>query len=113
MAGLEGCLLVYPPAEFEKLYEQLTALPVTDRNSGFVRRLMLGNTAQCAIDKQNRVLIPQELRTYAGLNADATVIGVGKWIEMWSPIVLTEREAQVSADEYRAMAAGITASLKG
>jgi len=35
------------------------------------------------VDKQGRILIPQNLREYAGLNKDIYVIGVSTRVEIW------------------------------
>ena len=34
-------------------------------------------------DKQNRITIPSNLREYAGLRHDLTVIGAGNRVEIW------------------------------
>ena len=35
------------------------------------------------MDKQGRINIPQNLRTYAGLSKECTIIGVSSRIEIW------------------------------
>ena len=47
-------------------------------------------------DSQNRVTIPANLRTYAGLDRELTVIGAGSRVEIWDTeawnIYLAEQE---------------------
>jgi len=35
------------------------------------------------VDKQGRILIPQNLREYAGLEKDVYIIGVSTRVEVW------------------------------
>ena len=44
----------------------------------------MANAASCDIDKQGRVLIPQVLRTFADLDKDVVLIGVGARVEIWN-----------------------------
>ena len=47
------------------------------------RRSFIGNAAECPWDKQGRILIPQKLRDYAGLEKDIVLIGVTDHFEIW------------------------------
>ena len=47
-------------------------------------RMMVSGAVECPIDKQGRILVPQHLREYAGLERDVTVAGVGPKIELWN-----------------------------
>ena len=47
-------------------------------------RLFLSGASAEQPDKQNRVTIPQNLREYAGLERDLTVIGAGDRAEIWA-----------------------------
>ena len=46
-------------------------------------RLFLSGANQEVPDKQHRVTIPANLRQYAGLDRELTVIGVGNRAEIW------------------------------
>ena len=37
------------------------------------------------VDKAGRILIPQFLRTYAGLECALVLVGMGDYFEIWSP----------------------------
>jgi MraZ protein len=47
-------------------------------------RLFLSGASDEVPDKQNRVTIPANLREYAGLDRDLTVIGAGNRAEIWA-----------------------------
>jgi len=38
---------------------------------------------ECEVDKQGRILIPQNLRDYAGLGKDAYILGAINRVEIW------------------------------
>lgn len=83
--GLDRCLFVYPSAEWERLVEEkLQALPLGKTEArAFVRTFMSGAT-ECELDKQGRIMLPANLRTYAGLEKDVVVIGVSARVEIWA-----------------------------
>lgn len=83
--GLDRCLFVYPPGEWGKLVaEKLQALPLGKTEArAFVRTLMSGAT-ECELDKQGRIMLPANLRAYAGLEKDVVVIGVSSRVEIWA-----------------------------
>ena len=48
------------------------------------RRVFIGGSFECLCDKQDRVLIPQNLREYAGLDREIVLVGVLDHFEIWS-----------------------------
>jgi MraZ protein len=82
---LDQCLAVYPASEWERLEAQLAALPAFSRQVKALTRLLTSRAADCEIDVQGRILLPLPLRQAAGLERDATVVGVLNRFEVWSP----------------------------
>ncbi len=81
--GFEECLVVYTPADWKKVVDQLRNLPTTKKEARALVRNMLSGASSNTLDKQGRVMIPQNLRNYAGLKKDVIVIGVGDRVEVW------------------------------
>lgn len=81
--GLDRCLFVYTEDEWSRIEEKLKALPLTKKDARKFTRLFFSGAANVEIDKQGRINIPQNLREYAGLSKDCTVIGVSSRIEIW------------------------------
>ena len=79
--GLDGCLFVFSPVRWERLVEKMASLPIANAHS--LQRFFFSSAADCAPDSQGRVLIPQNLREYAGLQKEVTVIGVSGRVEIW------------------------------
>jgi MraZ protein len=83
--GLDACLFGYPLDEWKAFETKITTRPMNKGDDRyFVRRLFAG-AVDCPLDKQGRIMLPQSLRTYAGLARDAVVVGVSNRIEIWSP----------------------------
>lgn len=83
--GLDGCLTLYPDAEWEALAQKVNALPMTDRHARDYRRFVFGSASEAAPDRQGRVLLPTYLREFAGIDSDVTVVGMNTYIEIWNP----------------------------
>ena len=82
--GLDGCLFVYDNEEWQKFEEKLKVLPIGQKETRQFVRFFLAGAAGIEVDKQGRILIPGNLREFAGIEKDAVLIGVGTRIEIWS-----------------------------
>lgn len=81
--GLDRCLFAYTNDEWSRIEEKLKTLPLTKRDARKFTRLFFSGATNVEVDKQGRINIPQNLREYAGLSKDCTVIGVSSRIEIW------------------------------
>lgn len=91
------CLFGMSAAQWQAFSEKLAKLPVMDVGGQAVRRRLYAMAAACELDKQGRILIPNNLRQIAGLDKDATLIGVGDRIEIWNPAALEGYSQQADA----------------
>lgn len=82
--GLDNCLFLFPQSEWEILEEKLKSLPLTKATARQFVRFFFSGATECDLDKQGRIIVPQNLRDYANVEKDATVIGVSNRIEIWS-----------------------------
>ena len=82
--GLDNCLFVYPKEEWTILEGKLRLLPLTNRDARAFVRFFFSGATECVLDKQGRVLIPNNLREHAKLIKEAVIIGVSTRIEIWS-----------------------------
>jgi len=92
--GLDGCLFVYPAAEWEKLSQEVQSLPLAKKDARAFSRMLFSGAVEAECDKQGRVSIPANLREYAGIERDVVSIGVSSRIEIWA----AESWSQVNAD---------------
>jgi MraZ protein len=81
--GIDNCLFVFAPAEWEALANKLVALPLAQANSRAFVRLMMAGATDVELDNQGRILLPDYLRKYAGLKKEVVVAGLYNRIEIW------------------------------
>ena len=80
----KSCLHVFSLPEWEKLERRISRLsPLNSEVQAFSRFYLSGGQA-LDVDAQNRILIPQSLRRFAGLGAQAVLVGLGDKFEIWS-----------------------------
>jgi MraZ protein len=78
-----ACLLLYPLAEWEHIERQIESLSSFDPMSQRVKHLLIGHAHELEMDGSGRLLLPQELRSYARLEKRVCLIGQGKKLEIW------------------------------
>ena len=81
--GLDNCLFIYSQAEWCVIEEKLKKLPLAKPEARAFVRFFFSGAAELECDKQGRVLVPNNLREFAGLDKDVVVIGVSSRIELW------------------------------
>ncbi len=82
--GMDGCLFVYANEDLNAFEQKLTSLPLINKEARQFARFFLAGAAQVELDKQGRILLPANLREFAGLDKDVVLVGVGSRIEIWS-----------------------------
>ena len=69
--GLDGCLFIYPESEWKRMEEKLREMSLTTNQvARKFTRFMLGSAVEGGLDKQGRILLPQPLKAYAGLDKE-------------------------------------------
>lgn len=81
--GLDSCLFVFSEKEWEQFAERLSELPISNKDARKFARTFLSGASECAVDKNGRILIPQYLKDYAGIEKEVYVNGAGSRIEIW------------------------------
>ena len=81
--GLEKCLYVYSVEEWQRLEDKIRALPMVQGMA--LQKFLVAPASLMETDKQGRILLPQKLREYAGLEKEAVVNGVQNRVEIWDP----------------------------
>ena len=81
--GLDGCLWIFDAAEWEKVESAIRELPLTVPAARVLSRFIFAGAIDGELDKQGRLLIPSNLRDYAGLSKDVIFSGVGSRVEIW------------------------------
>ncbi len=82
--GMDGCLFVYANEEWKVFEAKLASLPLIIQEARQFARFFLSGAQYVTVDKQGRILMPQDLREFAGLEKDVVLAGMGSRIEVWS-----------------------------
>ena len=82
--GQEHCIYVFPAQEFEQMTVELRRAPLSSKQARDYVRVLLSGAYKEVPDKQGRITLPPDLRKYAGLDRELTVIGAGSRAEIWN-----------------------------
>ncbi|MGE5401055.1 MAG: division/cell wall cluster transcriptional repressor MraZ [Ignavibacteriales bacterium] len=86
--GVEQCIVVYPLDQWKDLVEnKLSNLNEFDRKEAMFLRSFLQRAAEDTLDSQSRLLVPQNLIEYAGIEKEVFILGAIKKIEIWNPVI--------------------------
>jgi MraZ protein len=84
--GFDKCLMVMTDAYFNQVYDRINSMNPTDSATRLLRRLILSNAYSVVPDKVGRILVPQNLRGFLGIESgELTVAGQGEYFEVWTP----------------------------
>ena len=86
------CLSLFPLTVWDQFETRLNALPAS---ADGLRRLYIGSATEVAIDGASRVLLPPELRAWAGLEREVVFMGLGNRFELWDKARYDAHEAAV------------------
>lgn len=98
--GLDGCLAAYPAAEWDRLEANIRALPMSKARD--LQRFFFSAAADVELDSQGRILLPANLRTYAGIGKDVVVIGASGHAEIWDAARWTAYNSAITDDRIAA-----------
>ncbi len=80
---LDGCLAIYTEKQWQELYQKLQTLPSTKREARRFTHMIMAKAAECTLDAQGRIRLPQPLVKEAQLVKECVVIGVSDHVEIW------------------------------
>lgn len=78
------CLLLYPEADWLPIRDKILAAPSFDLRASSALRVLVGNARDETLDSNGRLLIAPELRSFAGLDKQVWLVGLGSHFEIWS-----------------------------
>jgi MraZ protein len=79
----DRCLAIYPMATFVEMTKSISAAPTSVKQVRDFQRMLAAGASDEKPDKQGRITIPQQLRTYAGLQSSVVVVGAINRVEVW------------------------------
>lgn len=88
--GFDQNLMMFPMEGWQELADRIAARPFSDEDVRAFRRRVFSGAADLVPDRQGRILIPDYLRTFAGLTTEAegssgvVIAGMFNYLEIWS-----------------------------
>ncbi len=83
--GVDKCIWLFPPEEWKIFSEKLVgSTSLLQETARLIQRRMIAPAQDAEFDKAGRIMVPQTLREYAGLTKECIVLGLKKYIEIWS-----------------------------
>ena len=95
--SMDRCLSVYSAQSWESLTEKVNALPYIRQRK---MRPLFAHAVRCELDAQGRILLPQNLRDFAGLTKSVTVIGANNHAEIWDTDTWNAKKSEEMTPEH-------------
>ena len=104
VAQYENCLGIWTAEGFGEVANRLTEKVREGLTTHNAVRAFSANAVQVEPDTQGRILLPQRLRDFAGLDRDVAIIGAIDRIEIWD----AERWRTLSAEADQSLLDAVT-----
>ena len=85
--GFEPCLILYPMVEFKKVFSKISGLNEFNEEYRKLQRNFLSGVVTVELDSSGRFLLPKAMLTYAQIDKDAMLVGLGNKVEIWNPLI--------------------------
>ncbi len=79
-----GCIWLYPDSAWQKVRDQVVALPNAKRVHRNLQLKLVGAATPVEPDGNGRILLPSSHRNAAGIEKKAVLLGMGGKLELWS-----------------------------
>jgi MraZ protein len=102
--GFEKCLTLYPKENWDPIMAEL--IKVNDykaENREFLRYFTMG-AEELELDSAGRILVPPNLKSYAGLQRDVVLVSVINKIEIWDKSKYQQFFDSFSPEKYSDLA---------
>ena len=94
-----GVLWLYLEKEWQRVRDEVMALPSLNANHRSLQRRLVGSATAVEPDGTGRILLPPSLREVAGLQKHVVMLGMGSRFEIWDEDVLNQKRDEMNLDE--------------
>lgn len=81
--GLDNCLFVYPLSAWKEITKKVGQLSFGSEATRSFNRFFLSGAVEVEVDKLGRILLPDFLKDFAGLESKVALAGVHDRVEIW------------------------------
>jgi MraZ protein len=110
--GFEKCLSLYTMQSWQPLYDQISTLNDFDPKVREFRRYFLNGAIIVEPDAAGRLLIPQNLKEYAGLEKDIVLAAAVNKLEIWDKEKYQKFFEAYSPDDFSTLAQSVMVNNK-
>lgn len=96
--GLDHCLFVYAKKEWEREAERYAGVASGTAADRGLARLFLAGSFEAEVDGAGRILVPENLKAFAGIKEKAVVAGVADRVEIWEEKAWKKYTAAIERD---------------
>ena len=96
---IDGCLAIFPRSEWDQLASRVGSLPIADPSARTFSRFIFSSAFDFELDRQWRLVVPPGLRSWAGLDDEAIVVGARDHAEVWAPARWADYQRQMESAE--------------
>lgn len=83
LTNWDGYVMAFPQSEWVKVEAKLGELSLFRKDLRGIQRFIISGVEECPLDRQGRILIPQNLRDYARLGKEVAIVGAVRNFEIW------------------------------
>ncbi|HCR52076.1 TPA: division/cell wall cluster transcriptional repressor MraZ [Candidatus Kaiserbacteria bacterium] len=96
--GLDRCLFVYPKAAWQREAGSRAVHAGGTSAARGLARLFLAGAMEAEVDAVGRVLVPDHLKSFAGLKNKTVIAGVANRVEIWDAAAWKKYTAAIERD---------------
>lgn len=94
--GFEKSLMVVSESNWKALLEGTGDKPFLLSGARDTQRFLLGSATFVELDAQGRFVMPEHLRKFADIDEGVTVVGLSRYVEIWSTSVWEKYQEQMA-----------------
>ena len=108
--GLNGCLMLYPLDEWERVKKGLMNYNVFNEKERYFMRQFMMYVHECELDSHNRFLLPSQLIEFAHIKKEVLLLGMLQNVEVWDPERKAEYDKQ-NPEPFESVAQAVTEKI--
>ena len=94
--NIDNCITAYTAAAWAEVTNLLNSQPKTKLRD--YRRQFFSSASEVQVDSAGRILLPPNLREYAGIDKNAKIIGAGEYAEIWNEEIYDKHMSALNED---------------
>jgi MraZ protein len=94
--GMEDCLFLFTEKRWEELTQSLDSVSLGKLEARDFQRLFFSDTYEVDVDGSGRILIPDVLKSSAGLTREVVFLGAGSRVEIWDAERWKTRKSKIA-----------------